>query len=108
MDLLSRIEEVYLLAIWELQDNAYGVTIKKTVSKKTGKILSYGGLYFTLDQMVKKGLVTKTKGEPTNKRGGRSKNFYTLSEYGKQALKTTYEHQKSLWSEVSSVSIENI
>ncbi|MFC2166779.1 PadR family transcriptional regulator [Acidobacteriota bacterium] len=97
MNLLSRWEEVYLLSIWELTDNAYGVSIKKTVSEKTGKELSYGGLYFSLGQLVKKGFVEKKAGEPTSKRGGRRKYYYTLTEKGKGALQATYEYQKSLW-----------
>jgi DNA-binding PadR family transcriptional regulator len=101
MSLLSRWEEVYLLSIWELKDNAYGVTIKKKVSNKTGTILSYGGLYFMLAQLVKKGLVSKSAGEPTNKRGGRRKYYYSLTKKGKKALQATYEHQKSLWKNVS-------
>ena len=101
MSLLSRWEEVYLLSIWELKDNAYGVTIKKQVSKKTGTILSYGGLYFTLSQLVKKGLVIKNAGEPTNKRGGRRKYYYSLTKKGKKALQATYEYQKSLWEDVA-------
>jgi DNA-binding PadR family transcriptional regulator len=100
MSLLSRWEEVYLLSIWELKDNAYGVTIKKQVSNKTGTILSYGGLYFTLAQLVKKGLVSKTPGEPSNKRGGRRKYYYSLTKKGKMALQATYEHQKSLWKNI--------
>ena len=40
MGILSRTEEVYLLAIWQLGDDAYGVPIKKSVSEKTGKIVS--------------------------------------------------------------------
>jgi DNA-binding PadR family transcriptional regulator len=72
-DLLSLWEEVYLLAIWELKDEAYGVAIKKLVSQKTGHILSYGGLYFMLAQLAKKGLVVKTEGEPSPRRGGRRK-----------------------------------
>jgi DNA-binding PadR family transcriptional regulator len=100
MNLLSRWEEVYLLSIWELKDNAYGVTIKKQVSNKTGTILSYGGLYFMLAQLVKKGLVSKSAGEPTNKRGGRRKYYYSLTKKGKRALQATYEHQKSLWKDI--------
>ena len=100
MSLLSRWEEVYLLSIWELKDTAYGVTIKKQVSNKTGMILSYGGLYVMLAQLVKKGLVTKTPGEPTHKRGGRRKYYYSLTKKGKRALQATYEHQKSLWADV--------
>lgn len=97
MNLLSRWEEVYLLSILELKDNAYGVSIKKKVSEKTGKELSYGGLYFSLGQLVKKGYVEKKAGEPTSKRGGRRKYYYTLTKEGKSSLQATYDHQKSLW-----------
>ena len=106
LDLLSRWEEVYLLSILELKDNAYGVTIKKSVSQKTGKTLSYGGLYFMLAQLVKKGLVVKTPGEPTQKRGGRRKFYYTLTEQGKKALQDTYVHQKALWEDITEEIIE--
>jgi DNA-binding PadR family transcriptional regulator len=100
-DLLSRWEEVYLVSILELKDNAYGVMIKKSVSQKTGRTLSYGGLYFMLAQLVKKDLVIKTPGEPTQKRGGRRKYFYTLTEKGKTALQNIYSHQKALWKSIS-------
>ncbi len=101
LDLLSRGDEVYLLSIWQLKDNAYGVTIKKQVTEKTGKRLSYGGLYFTLSQLAKKGLVLKTPGEPTQKRGGRRKFYYTLTKKGKKALQATYLHQKALWKDIA-------
>jgi len=101
LDLLSRGEEIYLLSIWELKNNAYGVTIKKSVSQKTGQTLSYGGLYFMLAQLVKKGLAIKTPGEPTQKRGGRRKYYYTLTRMGKKALRDTYVHQKTLWKNIT-------
>jgi DNA-binding PadR family transcriptional regulator len=101
LDLLSRWEEVYLLSILELENNAYGVTIKKLVSQKTGRTLSYGGLYFMLAQLVKKGLALKTPGEPTQKRGGRRKYFYALTKKGKKALQDTYAHQKTLWKNIT-------
>jgi len=99
-DLLTRWEEVYLLSIWELKDEAYGVAIKKLVSLKTRRVLSYGGLYFMLAQLVKKGFVVKTEGEPSPKRGGRRKYYYALTEKGKRALRTSFEFQKSLWRDV--------
>ncbi len=99
-DLLSLWEEVYLLSIWELKDEAYGVAIKKTVSHKTGRVLSYGGLYFMLAQLAKKDLVAKTEGEPSPRRGGRRKYYYALTEKGKRALRTSFEFQKSLWRDV--------
>jgi PadR family transcriptional regulator len=99
-DLLSLWEDVYLLSIWELKDEAYGVAIKKRVSRKTGRILSYGGLYFMLAQLAKKGFVIKSEGEPSPQRGGRRKYYYTLTDKGKKALRTSFEFQRSLWRDV--------
>ena len=101
MILLTRAEEIVLLAVYKQRDNAYGVTIKRSVSQKTGRTLSYGGLYFMLAQLVKKDLVIKAPGEPTQKRGGRRKYYYTLTEKGIKALRKIYSHQKSLWEKVS-------
>lgn len=99
-DLLSRWEEVHLLSIWELGDEAYGVTIKRSVSRKTGRLQSYGALYFMLAQLARKDLVVKTAGAPSPRRGGRRKFFYALTGKGKRALRRSYEFQKSLWRDV--------
>lgn len=99
-DLLSRWEEAYLLSIWELKESAYGVAIKKSASRKTGRVISYGSLYFMLAQLSRKGLVTKSAGDPVPLRGGRRKYFYTLTERGKKALRTSYEFQTSLWRDI--------
>jgi DNA-binding PadR family transcriptional regulator len=106
MDYLTRQEEIYLLAIWQLQDNAYGVQIKRKITEMTGRNLSYGALYFTLEQISKKHYVTKTVGEPTPVRGGCSKIYYHLTQKGKEALKATYELQKSIWRDISVLSFE--
>jgi PadR family transcriptional regulator PadR len=99
-DLLSRWEEVFLLAIWELKGEAYGVAIRKSVSRMTGRMISYGGLYFMLSQLLKKAFVLKTAGEPTPQRGGRRKYYYALTDKGRKALRTSFEFQKSLWKDV--------
>lgn len=99
-DLLSLWEGVYLLSIWELKDGAYGVAIKKRASQKSGRVLSYGGLYFVLAQLAAKGLVVKTEGEPSPRRGGRRKYYYVLTARGKKALQTSFEFQKALWRDV--------
>ena len=56
MNLLSRSEEVVLLAVWQLQDNAYGVTIRTLVSKATGYPWSIGAVYAPLYRLERKGL----------------------------------------------------
>jgi len=97
MSILTRLEEVILIAIWKLDDNAYGVTINKQVSELFKKKYSMGALYFSLDQLVRKGYVSKSAGNPTPERGGRSKTYYRLTQEGKVALHEVRKHQELLW-----------
>jgi DNA-binding PadR family transcriptional regulator len=93
-------EEILLSAIWRLKEEAYGVSIRKKVAEVTKKNLIYGTLYNSLDQLVKKGYVTKTKGEPTRQRGGRSKIYYELTKPGIRALQAARELQNSIWEDL--------
>lgn len=101
MKYLTRQEEIYLLAIWRLQGDAYGVQIKKQVTEMTRKEPSYGALYFTLEQLFKKDFVDRTVGDPTPVRGGCSKIYYQLTPKGKEALKAAYELHHSIWDGVT-------
>jgi PadR family transcriptional regulator PadR len=97
MDIITRLEEAILIAIWRLKNNAYGVTINKCVSKSLEKSYSLGALYFSLDQLLRKGYVQKTTKNIYNKKGGRSRTYYALTKRGKKALEDVRVYQKSLW-----------
>ena len=97
MNTLTILEETVLLAILRLKDDAYGVSIRKKISEITNKNMIYGTLYNTLDQLVKKGFVRKTEGEPVPERGGRRKIYYTITDPGFEVLQETREHHRSLW-----------
>ncbi|MFC2160424.1 PadR family transcriptional regulator [Acidobacteriota bacterium] len=97
MNILSRSDEILLLAILRLKDNAYGVTILKEVAKSTGKKLKLGGLWVSLDILAKRDLLEKNMGDPTPKRGGRSKIYYTLTPDGLKALERVNEFNLLLW-----------
>ena len=97
MEVLSRADEILLLAILRLKDNAYGVTIVKEVEVRTGKTLKLGGLWVSLDILAKKGLINKVMGDPTPTRGGRSKIYYSLTPQGLRALEAVREFNLSLW-----------
>lgn len=103
---LTRLEEIYLLAILRLEDNAYGVEIRKLISKQTGKRITYGQLYYTLEQIFAKGYVNKRAGDPTPVRGGCRKIYYSLTNQGRNALVTTHEIQKTIWEGLSVSSIK--
>ncbi len=98
---LTKIEEILLLAIWRLKDDAYGVKIRKYVSRITGKDFTYGNLYSALSQLAKKKYVKKTLGEPTPDRRGRRKIYYTVSPAGVNALKAAREMNEKMWEGVS-------
>jgi len=97
---LTKIEEILMLAIWRLKDDAYGVKIRKYVSQIIGKELTYGNLYSALQQLSKKKYVQKSLGEPTPDRRGRRKIYYTVSPEGKKALKTAREMNRKMWEEI--------
>ncbi len=100
MDLLTRLEEAILFAVLKLGDGAYGVPINREVSKVFGKTYTMGGLYFALDQLVRKEYLMRRSSDPTPQRGGRSKTYYRLTPEGKEAMEATREHQIRLWKSV--------
>lgn len=97
MILLSRSEEIILLAVWKLNENAYGVTIKDLISTETGHDWTFGAIYKPLKQLLSKGFVKKHMSSPTAERGGRTKYLYTLTSSGKTALKNIRKIQKAIW-----------
>lgn len=90
-------EELVLTAIWRLKENAYGISVRRKVVEVTGRDMAYGTLYNILDQLVRKGYVSKRLGQPVAKRGGRSKIYYRLTETGVLALQDAHKLQKKIW-----------
>ena len=97
MKFLSRQEELMLLSIWKLDDNAYGVTIRQNVTETTGKYWSIGAVYDVLDRLTKKGLVSTVVGDPVKARGGKSKRFYKITKSGFKALEEVRYLQQKAW-----------
>jgi PadR family transcriptional regulator PadR len=94
---LSLTEEMFLLAVWKLKDDAYGVTIRQYVVKETDRNYPIGTIYSALDKMVRNGYLRKTVSDPTPERGGRSKNYYHITQEGIEALKNAMELKNLLW-----------
>lgn len=90
-------EQIILLSVWRLQDNAYGVTLRDNVRSVTGKNINYGTLYNTLNKLLGKGLVSTKTGEPTSERGGRRKIYYRLTRQGKVSLQKARELNIAIW-----------
>ena len=106
MKLLSRIEEIILVAIWRLGDQAYGMTIRDEVIQATGKEWLLGAIYGPLGRLYKNGLIDPRKGEPTKERGGRAKVYYRLTQEGVKALEEVQRVNAYLWRDMPDLSAE--
>lgn len=83
---LGEFEQIVLLAVLRLGENAYGVTIRGEIAECTDRAPTAGALYTTLDRMEEKGLVRSKLGDATPQRGGRAKRFFKLTPAGRVAL----------------------
>ena len=104
---LTKAEELVLLTVWRMGDEAYGVAVKRKIEADTGKDMPYGTLYFLLDQLTTKELVYKIPGEPTPERGGRRKTYYQLTREGVNALKASNEMYQKVWGDIDTLSFES-
>jgi len=84
--LLGEFEQIILLAILRLGDDAYGVTIREEIVVRTDRSPSPGALYTTLDRLEDKGLVKSRFGDPTPQRGGRAKRYFHVTAKGVAAV----------------------
>lgn len=107
MDLLTRLEEAILIAVIKLGNTAYGVPINREVSKVFQKNYTMGGLYFALDQLVRKEYLRKWSAHPKPERGGRSRTYYILTPEGEEALEAVRLHQVKLWQAIPGLRPEN-
>ena len=96
-DTLGGLEEIVLLAVMRLGEKSYGVTIRREIEEKTGRDVSLGAIYPTLDRLEEKGLVRSWKGEPTGERGGRARRHFRLSESGLEVLRRSREAISAMW-----------
>lgn len=101
MALLTRTEEILLLSVYQLGEDAYGIAIRTKVEKLVGKSFSVGAIYVPLDRMAQRGLLENWYGDPTPERGGRSKKYYRLTHAGLQILRETKRFNDSLWSKIA-------
>jgi DNA-binding PadR family transcriptional regulator len=94
---LGTFEQAVLVAIFRLQDAAYGRAILKEVQNRLQRRVAAGAIYATLDRLEDKKLISSELGAGTPQRGGRPRRFYTVEAPGLRALDESRAMAQSLW-----------
>lgn len=94
---LGDFEEVILLLVGILGEQAYALNIAEEFESQTERSVSIGAVHSTLSRLEEKGFLTSEMGESTAERGGRRKRIYTITAYGRRALEISRDFKVSLW-----------
>ena len=103
MKILTVLEQIILASIKILGEDAFGITIRKKARQLSGKSIMYGALYNVLDQLHRKGFVTRSKRKPAPEEGGHSRIYYTVTPEGIKSLQRAYSLQKTIWDHIPDV-----
>ena len=97
MKYLTRQEELVLLSVFRLKDNAYLISIQDHLNNFTGKDWSISSVYIPLSRLEKKGYLKTTIGDVTEKRGGKAIKYYQATKIGLKALAELEAINETMW-----------
>ena len=90
-------EEVAMLIVAILFNNAYGISIKESIESRLNRNVSVGAMRTALSRLEKKGFLNSEFGESTAVRGGKRKRYFKVTPYGKKVLEQVMSNRKQLW-----------
>ncbi|MEM9326955.1 MAG: helix-turn-helix transcriptional regulator [Bacteroidota bacterium] len=105
---LGEFEEVILLLVGILGDDAYAYRITDEYKSQSGRGASIGTVHSTLERLLEKGFVESRMGEPGAGRGGRRKRIYSLTADGEQVLRASRDFRVSLWNQLPGLSLDQL
>ncbi|RMH23637.1 MAG: PadR family transcriptional regulator [Gemmatimonadetes bacterium] len=94
---LGELEHLLLLAVMRLGEEAYGVTLRREIEARTGRPVSLGSIYPTLDRLEAIGYVSSRMSDPTGERGGRRRRTYRLEPAGEAAVRRARDMLEAMW-----------
>ena len=103
---LGEFEEVVLLTVALLYDEAYGVAITETLQQQTRRSPSISAVHATLHRMEEKGWITSRLGGATAERGGRRKRYFTVTPAGSRALHARQQERLHLWKKIPPIALQ--
>ncbi len=101
---LGEFEELVLLMVAALHDEAYGVAILENLESKVNKKVNISAIHVALKRLENKGFVQSRFGGITSDRGGRRKKFYVITALGKRMLDQQYALRTSIYQQIPNIS----
>lgn len=102
---LGELEELVLLTVGILHQEAYGVTVLQEIKEQTGRSVNISAIHAVLNRLEDKKLLKSDMGGATNERGGRRKRFYTLCSAGRAAIAEVHELRNKLYKQLPPLSL---
>jgi DNA-binding PadR family transcriptional regulator len=96
-DHLGEFELIIMLAVIRLRESAYGVPVCREIEEKTGRDVTFGTVYTTLERLQRKGFIRSELRDPTPERGGRAKRYFSATASGLQEVRQTRRALMELW-----------
>lgn len=94
---LGELEELVLLAVLSLNDDAYGVSVQQQIEGAAGRPVTLGAVYSALDRLERKGYLRSRMTGAQPERGGRRKRVFTVSDEGRRAAESARRAREALW-----------
>lgn len=104
---LGEFEELVLLTVGVLQDNAYGVGVKEEIETRSGRKATLSTVHSTLIRLEEKGFLESRLGEAGSERGGKRKRIFAMTSMGSKALIKSRELRNDLWENIPKISFSN-
>ena len=93
---LGEFEYLVVLAVLRLGANAYGMRVRQEIAARTGRDVTIGAVYATLERLLDKGLLTASMSDPTPERGGRAKRSFSLTGAGMEAANRAFQDMAAM------------
>ena len=104
---LGELEELIMLSVGILYDDAYGIAIQNEIKERCKRSITISTVHSVLGRLEDKGFITARYGGATPERGGRRKRLFTLTSSGEAAIKRMREMRNEMWDSIPNIALGN-
>ena len=105
---IGELEELVLLLIVTLKDDAYGLAIRRALKEQAARTVTIGAVHGTVNRLESKGFIKSSLGGATDARGGRRKRIFTLTASGQKVLQRSRDVKLNLWMQIPELAINKL